>query len=306
MPHRTFLHGLSTVLGEAKTLSELAPTGKDREISFLESLGIQGYLAYPGTVPDLYDACIGAVLQASGWDPVAIDCVLFTTCGFFLSEQRMRYEDFDKVLYRHGIRSGYSMGTNMSHCGNIAQALRIARAFVASGEMANVMVVNFDKVDSDHNRFMTANEALLSDGAAGFIVSRERSPLELTGIANHADRGYLDPGTDKLGLTQKNIAGARRTHQLLLESRRGRSDFHQVVLPNYNGMVLNLFRGQLGIPKDRLFQAWHRDRGHAFSTDLIVNCQELIGAAPRGRKLEIMCLGFGLFRWGAFSLVLRT
>jgi 3-oxoacyl-[acyl-carrier-protein] synthase III len=300
------LHGLSTVLGEAKSLTDLAVPGREREISFLEGLGIKGYLQFPGTIPQLYEACIGAVLAESGWDPGAIDCVLFTTCGFFLNERRMRYEDFDQVLYRRGIRTAYSMGTNMSHCGNIAQALRIARSFVASGELANVMIINFDKVDSDDKRFMTANEALLSDGASGFILSREPSRIELTGVANHADRGYLDPGTDKLGLTQKNIAGARRVRELLLQARGDAGDFERVVLPNYNGMVLNLFRGQLGIPEDRLFHGGFRDRGHAYSTDLIVNCRELMKAASRDREFEILCLGFGLFRWGAFSLRIRT
>lgn len=217
---------------------------------------------------DVFDLGVAAArrtLSLAGVAPGEIDALFF--CSTQFPGDAIQHIGFNvRLLGGLGLTNAFPIGVTLNNCTAFLGAITMAVAMVDCGHWRNALLVTADKC-MDENIRMT-NFALLSDGAAACLVSRDPKPgYELVAQAFAPSEQPIENnrGKDDPQLYQRVIA------QITKQSPVPLSDVKRVLCSNIFKPVTQLKESKLGFRRGQLFLDNVPKYGHCFSADTAIN-----------------------------------
>ncbi len=161
-------------------------------------------------------------------------------------------------------------------CGNLVPALQLARNALYAGGHERVLLVLADRV-TDGERLMVSGLSVLSDGAAGCLVTREQEPgsgprFRVDAMTTRTDTAS---GGGLMSIVQLAVDGVA---DLGAGGRDALAGVRHAVFGNYRVTSQQFLLSALGLPPDRLLLGRVADLGHCFSADFLVTLAEQAAA----------------------------
>lgn len=270
----------------------------EETISILESTGLNCYCKSDISVTDMARACVEETLSKGSFDPGDFGVLLYAANNLTLRSSDLVYPEFDRILRDFNLTNAYVHGTFMSNCANLASALQIGSALLATSELPHIVIVLSDRIENSADRFMNSAESILSDGAISFVLSREKGEFKLKDLTLRNDLEYLSKTYDIISYFKKNTDHMKEIWKVISPERK----FEKVFFPNYSLLAQRGFKSQLGITSDQLYLENLSKLGHVFACDVFINFVDYLKSRNSDGRDSFAFFTIGNYRWGSFVL----
>lgn len=294
-------------LGEPAAVENLPQLIEKEELrASIEKCGFQYYRKSELSPAQLAYACVRKLFEAHPAVAADIDTVIYASLT--LRESEFYNEQLGDCLIRLGLEQVNMIGLFSSECGNLGNALLVAQSLIHSGKAENILVIAADVCLDEHKRVIDEN-VVVSDGASCFVVNcdprndfqlidtvqRSNHRLRMETSATYLPR-YLKLSTDGM---KDCVAALLSTHSV------NRQEINAFVTGNYSKPVMAMFCYVAGVKSEIHFKGDAAGVGHAYSSDVAINLQQLLAAATLAAGDRIVCLATGSSTWFA-SLIVKT
>jgi 3-oxoacyl-[acyl-carrier-protein] synthase-3 len=193
-----------------------------------------------------------------------------------------------------GLQRASVIGLTQQACTGVLGAIRVARALlVAEPDVGRVLCVTADRFPPKALR--EQGYALLSDGAAACVVSRDAGAFEV--LACHAiTNGGLASASDDETVGMFFPYCHRLVTETLARARMTVGDLRWVVAQNVNRAAWQVLASALGLDPARVAMPTLEEAGHVVSADVLLNLATLheAGEIAPGDRLLLVSAGFGM------------
>jgi 3-oxoacyl-[acyl-carrier-protein] synthase III len=193
-----------------------------------------------------------------------------------------------------GFDDAVVIGVNQQACTGMLGSLRLARALlVAEPKLQRVLCVTADRFPPGA-RYEQAY-SLISDGAAGCVVSRARAGFRMV-ASHHITNGALVHANDDEAVGVYFSYMHRLVSELLARVGRSASNLTWVVPQNTNLKASKVMAHLLEVDFERVFCESMPGVGHVISGDNVVNLAQLVasGAVRAGDTVLLLMAGYGM------------
>lgn len=224
---------------------------------------------------------VSALLRRSRPGGGGVDAVVYGTCSHRSEppgDGRVR-----GMLDRLGLAAAGLYGVWLGESGNLAGAVRLARALLAGSAARTVLLVVTDAVADRPGEYRAMPNAVTvnGDGAAACLLSTaDVGPFTLEGVGHRASAVMSAPGR-ATGLKEylEYMAGVRASLTALYDDvGAGPEAYRWLVANNYSTANLGDFAELARIPHDRVFSGTASRHGHVFTADALIT---LLRSPPR-------------------------
>jgi 3-oxoacyl-[acyl-carrier-protein] synthase III len=294
------IHDIQYVLGEPRELSMLSSQLGISATKDLYANGLEFYRESALTAPELGIAALEKSLAHSGLPPEALDLI------FYCSEDTP--SQFSALCVEHGLRRVPIIETGNNACSNLVPPIRLAESVIRTEGLMHVAVIVADRAHSGRSRLTQHNTAILSDGAAAFIMSRTwREGWEVLRTVQTADH--------RVGQTQEEqyfplrvgliTRGVRKVLKTLCGGRTlEQANVSTIFTANLKDTMLRGLMKEVGVPFGYVYQGTLASISHVFAADPIISLaeayREQANEQPANCCFVLLCLGFQ--SWGAVLL----
>ncbi|WP_454561928.1 3-oxoacyl-[acyl-carrier-protein] synthase III C-terminal domain-containing protein [Mycobacterium haemophilum] len=300
MTMTAYLHGLAFTLGDKAAVDTLEPLRDDEQLlRRVHDLGLRYYHRTDRSPIDLAAEVIAQTLAQSPVAPEEVDVLIFASAsvngGVFEGIPILR------MLNAAGLTRATPMGISLSDCGNFGSALRVAHSLIIGGGARNVLVVTTDVCQDPQSRILTDTLSVLSDGAAGCLISAEHpSCLELLATAGQTNQQVRTAElSDMAFLIRRGLM--KVIGELLTRSSAELSDVGRLFANNVNIEAVRFMTVALGLDHDTAYIDNIADFGHVHSADILINLLTYLEeGAPPGQLILAVSHSYGT--WGAAAL----
>lgn len=200
-----------------------------------------------------------------------------------------------------GLDDAVTIGLNQQACTGLLGSIRVARGLLAGEpDFEQVLCVTADRFPAD--AIYEQAYSLISDGASGFLVSREPRGYRLVACHHIANGALARASDDEAVGTFFNY-----THRLVRETlEKARLDIDAVdwIVPqNTNPKAWEILARLLSVDPERVFFESLARVAHVIGGDNVVNLTELeaSGRIRGGDRLLLVMAGYGM-NWQAVLL----
>lgn len=264
-----WVSGVSYVLGEITESWETIPDLDESlaRAGMMSEPDLWGWGQYHRTRRAPVDLAVESAqktLALTGRPASQIDAVLMCSAVFpsGVSEHRATTHHFLTSL---GMDATPLLGITLSRCATLVCGMRLADDLIASGRYRTILLVSFDAVTNERERFESF--AIFSDGAASCLLTREPMPgyrLVCAVQANQATAHSSD-GPDAGGRLAARANAQLKAHQL--QPRQLSKVFHDnLFLP-----IVCIREQMAGFTMDQLYTENISRIGHCFGCDPLIN-----------------------------------
>lgn len=181
------------------------------------------------------------------------------------------------------------IGVSGNGCGNLAPALRIARALIQSERLGQMVIVTSDRVDNG-TRYQTHGTTVLSDGAASCLVSASpptSGPYCKVLALSSEVRADFAPADAVFSM--ETISDAISMAQAAMMEELTEWDFERLITGNYGATTREFLAMAAGLDWDAAYCPSIADFGHCFSADILISLSELLsGPFDDGERILLM------------------
>jgi 3-oxoacyl-[acyl-carrier-protein] synthase III len=314
------LSGISYELGQLRSVSTTASEGEAKEAAqILIANGVSSYSQLDERLIEVAKRNIRKALWRAKRRAADVDAVLVVTESFTefsgnttrLAQgtfQQARNAIFDAVA-DVGVRVAPVFCSTFGGSSNFLQAIFIAKPMVESGAVDCLLIVCADKRGADESRFMYDAVALVGDGVAACVLSRQSKAragayeVEYAQIAPFTDArnpGHLQRMLLDMYKTTKAVAA-----ECYERTRRQPGRFGWLLLSNYNVPSNRVFSRILGFSEERTYMRNVGRTGHIPSCDHLVNLRDLAADVCLKSGTSLLLFLNGPISCGAISLIVR-
>ena len=183
-------------------------------------------------------------------------------------------------------------GLTQQACTGLLGALRLARCLVEAGDCRRVLCVTADRFPQGARYEQAFN--LISDGAAGGVVSEDGAGFRLLGW-DHITDGGRRTCSDEATLGSYFAATARCVAAACARAGMASRDLDWLVTQNTHASASRVLASILEIAPERVAQPTLAAVGHVISADVLINLDELVkrGALVGGERIALTMAGYG-------------
>jgi 3-oxoacyl-[acyl-carrier-protein] synthase-3 len=236
-----------------------------------------------------------------------VDAIVYSTCLpangnvgdptiYALSRDVKHVMDFpaSRLQSDFGLERAFVVGLNQQACTGMLGALRLSRALIiAEPEISKILCITADRFPDGAAYEQAYN--LISDGAAGCVVSREAAGFRLL-ASQQLTNGALAVITDD------EVVGTYFSYTRAIVSATLRAagltpaDVTWVVPQNTNRQAWKIMARVLSFREEQVMSPSMPDAGHIISGDNIVNLRLLVdsGSLKSGDVLLLVMAGYGM------------
>lgn len=200
-----------------------------------------------------------------------------------------------------GLDRALVVGVNQLACTSLIAAIRLAAMILRSeSHLEKALVVTADRFP--HDALYEQSYNLISDGAAGCLVSRVRSQFRFLG-GHGITNGAMAFASDDQTIGNYFTYTHRLIMELLARHHMAIGDLHWIVPQNINRVTWEVLASLLKLDRERVLFPTMPDVGHMISGDNIVNLARLVDDKRfrPGDRILMPVAGYGL-NWQAILL----
>lgn len=270
----TYIHNLSSVLGEDCTTASLKAEGISRErILQLLVRGATGYRRHKDTLLSVAIEAAETTLKKTKYvDRNSIDVLLLGT-------NSMRAPDFESdfghaLITRLRLNNAYIQLVGFQNCGDSVPILSTARALLKSGAADNILVLIADDVTGAGIPRIVKDSYLHSDGAVAGLVSKQGPGFHL-GLSKVFHAPPIDQAIDLYDLEAnlQYLLEKALYASIQLRDEDGGPEF--VITHNMNSIFNQRVADTFQLPISKVYG--YVGLGHCLAADVLINmsCMEL-------------------------------
>lgn len=240
------------------------------------------------------------VTTESFWEDNLPDMPKESHCAEHL---RLRESFLQKIVSDGGFQNACVYANSFSACGNGLNALSIGRSFILSGAHDNIMIVNADRLQFEHQRNKGAH--FISDIATATVVSKSPGRMAVA-------RQWSVPCA-ALTKLRREVDQANRSMRLMLACRDLKikldrkiglkfSDYKAVIFENYGRSTIEIISRCLHIPREMVLTPSRERYGHAFSSDLFLSLR-VLGREDKYSGEPMLLISIGTSSFGVAEVV---
>ncbi|MGV2829327.1 hypothetical protein [Myxosarcina sp. GI1(2024)] len=308
---KVYLTGLAYELGDLCDIREIDDLKRSSQLlDMLLMLNLDKYSKSQLTASELAKNSILQTLEKAQVCRKDIDVVIYATNSFWnlgAGVNGTGLPEVARLIDELALEQAYPIGINLSECGNLHSALRVAASLVRAGDCENVLIVTTDK-NSEEERILQGTLSVLSDGAASFLLtnSREKGEFELLCTSQYINSkaSNIDPKTPEF--LEETIKGVKQTANIALKKiNKKPNDFRRLITNCYNISVSRTFCHILGFNEAQTYTKNISRFAHAWASDNIINLHDFSIESPLLTDELAMLIGTGSSGWGC-SLLSKT
>jgi 3-oxoacyl-[acyl-carrier-protein] synthase-3 len=309
------LHDLCWSLGEQRcTLEQTHASG--RLFSAPQALHAGGFREHRVAAPETTALTLAERALAEIGDAVG-DCdgIVFATalvesavqCGHerFAKTGDVRWlMDFNGCALQAALGiEAQVFGLTQQACTGLLGAMRLARCLVEAGDCRRVLCITADRFPPGARYEQAFN--LISDGAAGGVISSDGAGFRLLGW-DHITDGGRRTCSDEATLGSYFAATARCVAAACTRAGIASTELDWLVTQNTHVSASRVLASILRIPLERVVQPSLADAAHVISADVLINLDTLekSGAVNVGDRIALTMAGYGA-HWQSLILEYR-
>ncbi|MBL8148766.1 MAG: hypothetical protein JNN15_02435, partial [Blastocatellia bacterium] len=187
MQVKTFMSGISYILGELRDITEIDELrGNEEVLANLQASGVKQYAHAVESLIAMTERSAAETITKSGIKPEEVDVVVIATNAYRAAP--LMLDEYKIMFYNLGLTKAYPIGVFLSNCGNLHSALRVATSIIKAEGKKHVLVITSDRVLEDESRIYPPGIAVISDGVASCMISSEADrEYEILHIEQHID-----------------------------------------------------------------------------------------------------------------------
>ena len=301
----SYLHGIEYTVGEMHPIETIeALRDNSLFVDRFHKNGVRHYRRSERTHVEMAVESIEKTLAAADFDRHEIDAIVFASDTIHYDPSYLK--EVGLLPGRLGIKDTFVYGVFLNACSNVNSAVEMAQGLMALKGYGNILVVTADKAGRD-GRILPGGIAVLSDGAASFILSRREGNVRIRCLAN-ANNSVLfaiDAEKNQFGYLAGMIdcikGLLRKTYR---ESATSPADIDLLLTNNYSKSIFASFGAIAEVPSPRVFVDCLEDHAHCYSADIWINAKNCLerGLCTEGGLVLTLSAGQGYFG----SMVLET
>lgn len=308
---KVYLTGLAYELGDLCDIREIDDLKRSSQLlDMLLMLNLDKYSKSQLTASELAKNSVLQTLEKAQIYREDIDVVIYATNSFWnlgAGVNGTGLPEVARLIDELALEQAYPIGINLSECGNLHSALRVAASLIRAEDCENVLIVTTDK-NSEEERILQGTLSVLSDGAASFLLtsSREKGEFELLCTSQYINSkaSHIDPKTPEF--MEETIEGVKQTANIALKKiNKKPNDFHRLITNCYNISVSRTFCHILGFNEAQTYTKNISRFAHAWASDNIINLHDFSIESPLLTDELAMLIGTGSSGWGC-SLLSKT
>lgn len=298
--------------GCTATVQESAAAGRTRTRA--DDLLAAGFRSHHVCAPaeTAYDLALATARDMG--DLAEIDAIVYATCipangnvaapaAFAASRDVKHLMDYpaSRLQAELGLDRAIVFGLNQQACTSMLGSVRLASALMAAEpDWQRVLCISADRFPE--GALYEQAYSLISDGAAGCVVSRNEAAYRLV-AAHQITNGAMVAADDDETVGAYFSYTHRLVTEILAKARLTASDLDWVVPQNTNGTAWQVLSRLLGIDAAKVRAPSMPDVAHVISGDNIVNMAylERQGCVSTGDRLLLVMAGYGM-NWQALIL----
>ena len=295
-----YISNIGYYIGEPYSISAIKDADEE-QLSVLNSIGLKNFCQSPKSIETLCYESIKLSLKDLSIDRKEVDAIIIAATVESIHETGIDFKIMDKAIFDLGLTNAFIFGSTLSKCSNLSTALELASALIKANAYKNVIVVVADKYNIDINRIMQSNEAVLSDGAASLLLSKNKGTFKLKHLEIKNDIGHINKTYNLFDFLKSTATNVNSLWENLKLKQDG-TIINKFFTGNYNLLVQRSLVGQLKIPKSKFYLDNIPKIGHVFSADVLINLKHYLEQEPSSKGAHYACFTIGYFRWGLFIL----
>lgn len=292
--------GLAYELGEPALVAELPGLAANHGLrSLLLDGGLERYAASALPPSQLARRSMKRTLETAGVSPDAVDMVLYASNSFDNPEVS-RGLDLQSVLRELDLLAALPIGVTMAGCSNAMAALRIAADAVLRGANA-VLVVTVDRAAPEEDRVLPQAVAVLSDGAASFLVGPAgRGDHDVLGLSFRCAPHLANMDMSEPAFLIGTVNSSREVIREVLDAcGLGPEDIVLATGNNFRRPLVSTLLSYGGLDGVALYEDNLARFAHCQSADTFINLTDAAREARLPRGGAALLLANTFFLWGA-------
>lgn len=308
---KVYLTGLAYELGDLCDIKEIDKLKENPQLlNTLLMLNLDKYSKSQLTASELAKNSVLQTMEKAQVSGKDIDVLVYATNSFWnlgAGVNGTGLPEVARLIDELALEQAYPIGINLSECGNLHSAIRVAASLIRAEDCDNILIVTTDK-NSEKERILQGTLSVLSDGAASVILtsSREKGEFELLCTSQYMNSrvNHIDPTTPEF--MEETIEGVRQTANIALKKiNKEPKDFRQLITNCYNISVSRTFCHVLGFNQAQTYTKNIPRFAHAWASDNIINLHDFSIESPLLTDELAMLIGTGSSGWGC-SLLSKT
>jgi 3-oxoacyl-[acyl-carrier-protein] synthase III len=294
----TYITNIEMRLGERVQLDDIADTSVASRLDMLKEQG-RGHSRISGSSPVELAAASGAatLARAGVREPGGL---IYATES--LTESRLM-DDVSSLVSALEIPDVAALAVAGNGCANLATALQVARNAICAEGADDILIVTATVAEADA-RYQETGDALISDGAASFLLSKApRSPGFR--VLAMAIQSRAEPAPASV-----SMAGARTAANAI---RACKADLRRRLTPewtpdhfftgNYGPSSMTFLGLSAGFAELSQFSfETAADIGHCMAADLLITLDRWERKTPRKHGESLLLLASGPRMWSLIAL----
>jgi 3-oxoacyl-[acyl-carrier-protein] synthase III len=304
---KTYLNALAYELGDLCSIYEIDELKRTPQVlEALVRLGLDKYSRSQLTISGMAKVSALKTINKSLIAAEDIDVLIYAT-NSFSNFKSTGMTEVCHLIDELCLEKAYPIGINLSECGNLQTAIRVANSLIKSEDCNNILIVTTDKGPVGGSRIIQPNVSVSSDAAASLIVTSSEKGAEFEIICNkqYIDPivSYIDPMRDSLQFIEAIMKGVKKTTLMALTAiDKEPKDLCKLIINNYNTSVSRTICDVLEFEYDQLYNNNIPRFAHAWASDNIINLYDFSQETHLTPGEIVMLIGTGTSTWGATIL----
>lgn len=301
-----YLYAIAYELGETHGIEQIPELREDEDKrETLLALGLEKFCASKEYPVEMAKRALLKTLNSAAVSPLDIDAVIYASDSFWCNAALEA--NIHQLLLDLSLLKAEPIVLSMGGCANFSRGLELALGMFPQG-YKNILLVTSDCTSDHVSRVLQPNTAVMSDAAASCLLTTSKPinagfKIKSTGHAADITLWNKQPEVDFVSYAKGQVDGVKLAVQRCVEKIHCTlSDFHHLIMNNYNLSVMNMFSSALGFKRGMTFTANVGRLAHAYAADCLINVADMQNAQKVKSGEFLLLVGFYHTAWGSVAL----
>jgi len=263
---------LSYCLGDSHLIEDIEQLGSTN-LADEQFRRIQGIQYYMKTEKSLFEIAVESARKTlSNVDNDRISAVFFATVSYYSKE--ISDQDFgSRLMCELGLNNAFFFGVFMQNCATVSGAIRMAKNYLISEQVTDVLVISADKIYDDYGISRIGPAYIRSDAALSCIVSREKTEFKILRFSEYQDATLWDClASDRPRLLKSFKVNTRNViNDSLSINELSRDQIDFVLCNNHDAIIWKHMAEFWEIPYNRFYTKNVYRTSHCPAGDIFIN-----------------------------------
>jgi 3-oxoacyl-[acyl-carrier-protein] synthase III len=299
----TYIHGIEYAAGEKSPIETIESLRANQTyLDRFHKNGVKFYRKSAVSHIDLTVASVEKTLAAAGMDRSDLDAVIFASDTVHYNPAYLK--EVGLLPGKLGIKDTFLYGVYLNACSNVNSAIELAQGLMLLKGFENILIITADIAGRD-GRILPGGIAVLSDGAASFILSISNGPLRIVSLSNASNSVLfaIDAEKNQFGYIAGMIDCIKNLlKKTYLGSGVGPDDVGMMLTNNYSRSIFASFGAIAELPGEKVFTENLEDFAHCYSADIWINAKSCLDQGRLARHALVLTLSAGQGYFGSMLL----